>query len=119
MGWQEILKNDEYEIAHAALVDELEKLVNKIWENVKFFEPEIPIYAIFQGVAPYMLKPDELEEEYSLVEIEHEIEKLSPLVRSLEFMRPIKGDIEFKWHMMAGKTLIVHKHSLNGVPIFS
>lgn len=118
MSWREILKNDNYEIAHAALVDKLEKLVNKIWENVKFFEPEIPISAIFQGIAPYMSEPEEvLREEYNIRDIEQEIRKLSPIERSLEFMRPVKGDIEFISHMMMRKTLIVYKHSLNEVPI--
>ena len=71
MGWQDILKSEE-----ESLKQERDKLLEELVNNVHFFNPNIGIYPIVRRPPPRNF--------------------LKPLVRSLEFMRPIKDDIKFE-----------------------
>lgn len=71
MGWQDILKSEE-----ESLKQERDKLLEELVNNVHFFNPNIGIYPIVRRATPRNF--------------------LKPLVRSLEFMRPIKDDIKFE-----------------------
>jgi len=68
MGWQDILKSKE-----ESRKQERDKLLEELVNNVHFFNPNIGIFPIVRRPVP----------------------RLKPLVRSLEFMRPIKDDIKF------------------------
>lgn len=70
MGWQDILKSEEEE--QNKLLEELVNNVHFFWKGaskdniVRYFEP-----------------------------LSYNVDRLKPLIRSLEFMRPIKDDLEF------------------------
>ena len=68
MNWQDILKSEE---------EGRDKLVDEYVNNVHFFDPNIKINHIAEK---FRVKSPE---------------RLKPLVRTLEFMRPIKDDIDF------------------------
>jgi hypothetical protein len=72
MGWLDILKSDF----------ERNKLVDEYVNNVHFFDPNIRINHIAEKFRVMSAQTDA-------------VKRLKPLVRSLEFMRPIKDDINF------------------------
>lgn len=69
MDWQDILKSEE----------EYEELIEQLVTNVHFFDPSVDIDTI---KAPYMSSSG------------RGMRKLKAAVRSFEFMRPVKDDIE-------------------------
>jgi|14_taG_2_1085336.scaffolds.fasta_scaffold00115_29 hypothetical protein len=84
MGWQDILKSEE---------EGRDKLVDEYVNNVHFFDPNIKINHIaekFRVITP---------------------ERLKPLVRTLEFMRPIKDDIDF---IGLGKRTVLYSFEVFG-----
>jgi|14BtaG_2_1085337.scaffolds.fasta_scaffold22424_2 hypothetical protein len=74
MGWQDILKSEE---------EEGNKLLEELVNNVHFFWEGASIDNIVMPFEPYSYNVDNYAR------------KLKPLVRSLEFMRPVKDDLEF------------------------
>lgn len=84
MGWKDILKSEE---------EGRDKLVDEYVNNVHFFDPNIRINHIaekFRVMSPKRLKP---------------------LVRTLEFMRPIKDDIDF---IGLGKRTVLYSFEVFG-----
>jgi hypothetical protein len=78
MTWKDILKSVE---------DEYKKLLEELVKNVHFFNPNIERDKIIQPYLTNLLASDGLMKQM--------IEILKPTVRTLEFMRPVKNDIEF------------------------
>ena len=80
MGWQDILKTKK-----ETLKQERDKLVDEYVNNVHFFDPNIKINHIAEKFSIMSTQIDTI----------NSIKHLKPLVRTLEFMRPIKDDIDF------------------------
>ena len=70
MGWQSVLKSEE---------EEKKKLLEELVNNVHFFWRGASIDNIVRYFEP----------------LSYNVDRLKPLVRSLEFMRPVKDDLQF------------------------
>lgn len=76
MGWQDILKS---------AASDYDNLLDKLVDNVHFFNPDIE-RSVIEG--PYIRTRD--DKTYLVTNI------LNPLIKTLEFMRAAKDDLEFR-----------------------